>query len=43
MTNKLLQIMGFEGIPDIRMIVFFLLQFVNIADGDLPTKLSNDL
>ena len=23
MTTKLLQIMGFEGIPDIRMIIFF--------------------
>ena len=43
MTAKLLQIMGFEGIPDIRMIRYLLLQFVNIADGDLPTKLSGDL
>ena len=31
MTTKLLQIMGFEGIPDIRMIRYLLLQFVNIA------------
>ena len=26
-----------------RMIRFFLLQFVNIADGDLSAKLSSDL
>ena len=26
-----------------RMIRFFLLQFMNIADGDLSTKLSSDL
>ena len=43
MTTKLLQIMGFEGILNIRMIRYLLLQFVNIADGDMPTKLSNDL
>ena len=43
MTTKLLQIMGFQGIHNIRMIIFFLLQFVNIADGDMPTKLSGDL
>ena len=26
-----------------NMIKYILLQFVNIADGDLPTKLSGDL
>ena len=26
-----------------RMIRFFLLQFVNVADGDMPTKLSGNL
>ena len=39
MTTKLLQIMGFEGIPDIRMIIFFLLQFMNIAEGNIKTEL----
>ena len=43
MTTKLLQIMGFQGIHNIRMIRFFLLQFMNIADGDLSTKLSGAL
>ena len=43
MITKLLHTMGFDGIPNIRMIIFFLLQFVNISDGDLPTKLSGDL
>ena len=38
MTTKLLQIMGFEGIHNIRMIIFFLLQFVNIADVDWKKK-----
>ena len=41
MTTKLLHTMGFGGIPNIRMIIFFLLQFMNIADGDLSTKLSS--
>ena len=43
MITKLLHTMGFNGIPNIRMIRYLLLQFVNIADGDMPTKLSNDL
>ena len=38
MTTKLLQIMGFQGIPYIRMIIFFLLQFVNISDVDWKKK-----
>ena len=39
--TKLLHTMGFDGIPNIRMIRFFLMQFMNIADGDLSTKLSS--